>query len=159
MSTVYDYLLDTNIISYLVDKGRAQNELVSEQLLRSINKESRLHVSVVTIGELEYGCEVHKKDVIRKNIFDFLDTRFNIINVTRHTAQCYGEIRAALFEKFSPKGLRHGLRPEQLKDPVTATELGIDENDLWLVSQAYERNLIFVTADKTVHLRDVVGSK
>lgn len=41
-------------------------------------------------------------------------------------------------------------------DPISALALGIDENDLWLVSQAAEMNLVFVTKDGMHKIRDAV---
>ena len=37
-----------------------------------------------------------------------------------------------------------------------ARELGIDENDLWIVAQAVERNLVLVTSDKMWRIRETV---
>jgi tRNA(fMet)-specific endonuclease VapC len=65
-------------------------------------------------------------------------------------------IRASLFEKYAPREIRRrGLRPEQLVDPVTSRELGIQENDIWLAAQALEFNLVFVTNDTMERIRDV----
>ncbi len=47
-------------------------------------------------------------------------------------------------------------RAEQLCDPITGRELGIDENDLWIVAQAAERNLVLVTHDKIVRIREAL---
>jgi predicted nucleic acid-binding protein len=40
------------------------------------------------------------------------------------------------------------MRPEQLVEPVTGLELGIDENDLWIAAQSLAYNLTLVTADQ-----------
>lgn len=42
-------------------------------------------------------------------------------------------------------------------DPVTAKELGIDENDLWIAAQSIEHNLILVSNDKMARIREVAG--
>jgi len=39
-------------------------------------------------------------------------------------------------------------RPEDLLDRTTSRELGIQENDLWIVSVAVQYNLRFITGDK-----------
>lgn len=39
---------------------------------------------------------------------------------------------------------------------TTAPELGIDENDLWIVAQAVERNLVLVTSDKMRRIRKTI---
>ncbi len=70
----------------------------------------------------------------------------------------YGDLRARLFEKFAPKKRRRkGLRPEELIDPVTAKELGIQENDLWIAAQAIERNLVLVTNDAMARIQEVAS--
>jgi tRNA(fMet)-specific endonuclease VapC len=70
----------------------------------------------------------------------------------------YGDLRARLFEKFAPKKRRRkGLRPEELVDPVTAKELGIQENDLWIAAQAIERNLVLVTNDAMARIQEVAS--
>jgi predicted nucleic acid-binding protein len=69
--------------------------------------------------------------------------------IDKHVTPEYGRIRAMLFEKYGPKGKRiSGLRPEQLIDPVTSLELKIQENDLWIVSQAVTRDFTLVTNDR-----------
>jgi len=71
------------------------------------------------------------------------------IVIDKHVARDYGRIRARLFEKYGPKEKKKkGLRPEQLSDPVTSLQLKIQENDLWIVSQAVARNFILVTNDR-----------
>jgi tRNA(fMet)-specific endonuclease VapC len=73
------------------------------------------------------------------------------------TSPSYGTIRARLFERFAPKDKkRKGLRAEELVDPVTSRALGIQENDIWLAAQALERNLVLVTNDSIVHIKEVV---
>lgn len=90
----------------------------------------------------------------------FITDEFPLVaHVTEHTAEHYGSIRAHLVEQFGPrKGWGDKRRAEQLCDPITALSLGIDENDLWLVSQAAEMNLTFVTKDGMVRIRDAVAS-
>jgi predicted nucleic acid-binding protein len=40
------------------------------------------------------------------------------------------------------------------EDPVTGHQLGIDENDLWIAAQAVEHNLVLITSDKLLKLRE-----
>jgi predicted nucleic acid-binding protein len=80
-----------------------------------------------------------------------------VLKVSRHTAEPYGRIRAALFDKLGPKSRKSKKkRAEELCDPTTGRELGIDENDLWIVAQAAERNLVLVTHDKMVPIREAL---
>jgi predicted nucleic acid-binding protein len=69
--------------------------------------------------------------------------------IDKHVSRDYGRIRARLFEKYGPKDKKKkGLRPEQLIDPVTSLQLGIQENDLWIVSQAITKDFTLVTNDR-----------
>jgi len=76
-----------------------------------------------------------------------------------HTARTYGELRALLFDKYAQKKKRSGLRPEQLFDPATSLELGIQENDLWIAAQAMVKNLTLVTSEKLRRISEVAGDK
>jgi len=68
-------------------------------------------------------------------------------NFRIHTANTYGELRSLLFDKYAPNDKRKkNLRPEQLVDPITSLELGIQENDLWIAAQA-------IRWERTTHRR------
>lgn len=82
--------------------------------------------------------------------------------IDKHVTRDYGRIRAKLFEKHGPKEKKKkGLRPEQLVDPVTSLQLRIQENDLWIVSQAITRDFVLVTNDRRSlrPLREVAGDE
>ena len=103
------------------------------------------------------GGAGHKRDEFVK----FVKARLpQILPVSKHSAEPYGQIRAKLFDKFPPRdGWTKKRRTEQLYDPATAREFGIDENDLWIMAQALERNLILVTNDRMQKLRETVPSR
>ena len=83
-----------------------------------------------------------------------------ILPITHHTANHYGTLRARLFNKFAPSAKKgKSQRPEQLRDPVSGRELGIQENDLWIAAQAIERNLVLVSNDKLARIREVVAEE
>ncbi len=152
-----DYLLDTCVWSDWHDPKK--NSYVLERLQK--NRDVRLHVSAVTLGELQYGYDVLAEREQRElgNVCEFVhQQRPKRVPVDRHVAREYGRVRAVLFERFAPRDKkRHGLRPEQLRDPVTSLELGIQENDLWIVAQAITRELTLVTNDKLARIREVAG--
>jgi len=79
-----------------------------------------------------------------------------VLDIRKTTRLYYGDIRARLFEKYAPREKRRRrLRPEQLINPATSRELGIQENDLWLVAQALEFHLVLVTNDAIQQIRDL----
>ena len=161
MTGVDGYLLDTCIIRYWYDERKEQHPNVVARI-QALPDDTPLRVSAITLGEMEYGHRaVSATDTPVQAAFRrFIGDRFPwgfVLNITSDTASYYGLIRARLFEKFSPRRKRNGLRPSQLIDPVTAKELGIQENDLWIAAQGTERNLVLVTNDPMPRIREVVS--
>ena len=152
------YLLDTNILTYLFDPSDKRHAAAQERL-SALPPDAPIYVSAVTLGEIEYGhrCEGSEDTDKQQQFNTFLKgTCPQVLDVRGSTRLPYGGLRAKLFDRYAPAGLRRkGLRPEQLVDPVTSKELGIQENDLWLAAQAMEYNLILVSNDKMNRIRDV----
>ncbi len=72
-----------------------------------------------------------------------------VLDVTRHTASNYAELKANLAKTYLAKWMRKD-RPrwvENWVDKATGQHLQVDENDLWICAQAREHDLILVTAD------------
>jgi predicted nucleic acid-binding protein len=154
------YLLDTQTITYWFD-GPAGNYPAVDAAVRGLPAESPLYVSAITLGEIEYGHAVNiaGAGMKRDEFLKFLRQRLpQVLDVSHHTSEPYGRVRSRLVEKIPPPGgWGKKRRAEQLYDPVAARELGIDENDLWIVAQAIERNLVLVTHDRMKRIRDVLA--
>lgn len=153
------YLLDTNIVRFWFDPTRTEHDRVRSRI-EALPEDAPLTISAITLGEIEYGHRAlgEAGDPERERIFlEFVESRLpTILNVERHTRTSYGSLRAKLFEKYAPKERRKkGLRPEQLIDPTSSKELGIQENDLWIAAQALEHNLVLVSHDNMTRLRKV----
>lgn len=155
------YLLDTNVIRHWFDSESGSfPEVKTSADARAAD--SPLYVSAITLGEMEYGHARNPSGAgaKRDEFIRFVRRRLpQILEVSRHTAEPFGRIRAKLETRYPPKGgwpKKTKRRPEKLYDPVAARELGIDENDLWIVAQAVERNLILVTSDKMRRIREAV---
>ena len=121
--------------------------------IAALPEESPLRISAITLGEIEYGHRAEAKGPplpIQKQFHRFVrNIDPMVLRVGEHTAEHYGILRAALFEKYAPKDAKRKIkRPEQLIDPITSKELGIQENDLWICAQALEHRLVLVTHDK-----------
>jgi tRNA(fMet)-specific endonuclease VapC len=152
-----DYLLDTNILKYWYDPRCAEhtNVLARIKSTRTPAPESgyvsRLFISVVTRGEIKYGHRVVlKPDAATQAAYEkFVREQCpEPLELTAHEAEQYGDLRAWLFNNFSPKTKRsNARRVEELVDPTTARELGVQENDLWIAAQAMTLNLTLVTHD------------
>lgn len=154
-----DFLLDTNILTYWFDtENDSEQHANLQRKLKSLSSFARLSISVISWGEIDYGYSLnHKSHETEFRKFIKGVTPWSI-EIDRHTAKEYGELRARLFEKYAPKHKRtKGLRPEQLIDPATSLELGIQENDLWIAAQAISRNLTLVTNDAMKRIREIAG--
>lgn len=130
--------------------------------VQKLPSDSILSISIISWGEVAYGHKVESpvETPIQVEFNQFIKSkRPKTFEIDIHTANKYGELRALLFEKFVSKGKKKkNLRPEQLVDPVTSLELGLQENDLWIAAQAITRNLTLITNDKLIRIRDVAGN-
>jgi predicted nucleic acid-binding protein len=161
-----DYLIDTNIWEYWFNPSKEPSHGNVLKLIDKIKQEeSRLWISVITWGEIEYGyCSMKEKERSLETEFrQFVNDRSpKVYDIDKHVAATYGQIRTMLFEKYAPEEKkRKGKRPEQLVDPVTAKELGIQENDLWIIAQAVTKDMVLVTNDKKLirPIVEILGSK
>lgn len=152
------YLIDTQTICYWFDGTKFP---AVQAAAEARSADSPLYISAITLGEIYYGHSAHpggigpKRDEFLKFVRDKLP---QILPISHHTAEPYGLVRAHLAAKFPPPGgWNKKRRTEEMYDPVAARELGIDENDLWIMAQAIERNLILVTNDKMRRIREIIS--
>ncbi|MCH8880886.1 MAG: PIN domain-containing protein [Planctomycetes bacterium] len=155
-----DFLLDTMTICYWFDETSPFHKSVRRTADAISTFGSQVCVSVVTLGEIEYGRAANpggmggRLDEYSRFVRELLP---RMLEVSKHTAEPYGRVRAKLVDRFPPPGgWSKKKRAEQLYDPIAAREFGFDENDLWLVAQAIERNLVLVTSDKMTHIKEAV---
>lgn len=152
-----DYLLDANILSYWYDARCNEYAKVAGRVKAArqpdpqTNYVSRLFVSVVTLGEIEYGHRVtHAPDPAKQAAYaKFVREQCPVaLEMTKDVAEHYGEMRAWLFNNCGPNAKKSkAKRAEELVNPSTGKELGIQENDLWIAAQAKTHNLVLVTHD------------
>ncbi len=153
------FLLETCIWSYWFDVKREQHVNVKSHV-QKLPSDSILGISIISWGEVFYCHKAESSDEtpIQVEYIQFIKSKRPMtFEIDIHTANKYGELRALLFEKYVPKKRKSGLRPEQLIDPVTSRELGIQENDLWIAAQAMVRNMTLATDDKLSRIREVAG--
>jgi len=163
---VTDYLLDTNHLAYWYDQNRREHEKVVGriQALRQGGPAGeyvpRLFISVVTVGEIEYGHRVTNTGNPAEQAQYSAFVREQCpqpLDITDHVARQYGEFRAWLFNTYRDRKKRtKARRPEELVDPATARELGIQENDIWIAAQAITYNLVLVTHDTRPHFKSLL---
>lgn len=151
------YLLDTNVLAALFTPS-SPFHAAARRRLEKIDRHL-VFVSAIALGEMEFGIAVGPPSneaelaEFRRRVKTELA---QVLPVGPSTAESYGELRRRLFERCSPKDTRtRKKRIEQLVDPVTAMQLTIEENDLWMASQAMETNMTFVSQDKMSAIADV----
>ena len=93
------YLLDSNICIFLI---RNKTLLLRERI--KMYSPSLLHLSVITVAELEYGAAKSKTPVKEHQaVLDFVSP-FKIIDFKPNDAENFGLIRAYLEKKGTPIG-------------------------------------------------------
>ena len=153
------YLLDTCIWSYWFNPNTPQHERVLQHAEHFAHG-SIIGMSVITCGEIEFGWRWQGN--VEAAYRQFLEAKNpKLFDIDKHVAAEYGQLKTLLLRAYSPWG-KQGTPPprlNQLTDPVTAEELGVDENDLWIAAQAIVRNLVLVTNDRLARIRAVAADR
>lgn len=128
------YLLDTNHCSLIL----LENSMIFDCVERV--GESNISTTIVTVGELMFMAENSKyREQNLTRVEEFL-ADIRVYYVDEKTAKIYGQIKASLIKGFGPK--------EKTKRKTTKiTQLGFDENDLWITAIAIRNKLTLVSAD------------
>jgi len=152
------YLLDTSVASWVWD-GMNQNHAAAQSRLTELG-DAPVFVCAVTLGEIEYGLGVSPAmDPQRHAAVRSAMAGYQVLPIDHHTARTYGEIRTALFKQWAPRDRRGRMTkkvPEDLVEPTTGKTLGIQENDLWIVSVAVQYDLRLVTSDQAEGMHRVL---
>jgi tRNA(fMet)-specific endonuclease VapC len=129
------YLLDTNHCSRLI-LGDASLILRLSEIPRD-----RIYTCAIVAGELINMAEQSQQRT--QNILlvkNFLNGIY-IYSLDSGTADIYGNLKAAVFDKFAP-------RDKNKRRKFTVQNIGFGENDLWIAATAIQHNLTIITADR-----------
>jgi tRNA(fMet)-specific endonuclease VapC len=129
------FLLDSNQISRIL-----QGDKRMERHVARIGVES-LTTSVVVVGELYYMA--HASSRVRENLeeVDIVLKGFTILTVDKQTANVYAAIKDACYRKFGPK-------EKKRRSQVTPAQVGLQDNDFWILASAIRHNCTLVSADR-----------
>lgn len=111
------YLLDTNILSDLIDEPKGS---VRSRIERA--EEDSISTSIICAGELRFGVEKKRSARLVTRVEQLLDS-ITILPLDGETDRIYGRERAALEARGTPIGA----------------------NDLWIAAHALALGLILVT--------------
>jgi tRNA(fMet)-specific endonuclease VapC len=128
------YLLDTNHCSAII--------LGEPNVIRRISEvgENNIATCVIVQGELTFMMEKsQRKETNLAQLAEFLED-IRIYHITEETATIYGQIKADLFNQFAPKD-------KNKRRKTKVTDLGFDENDIWIAAIAVQNNLTVVSRD------------
>jgi tRNA(fMet)-specific endonuclease VapC len=128
------YLLDTNHCSGAI--------LANANILRRLAEveNSLIATCVIVQGELIDMAERSQRQEGNLGLVKRFLEGIYIYNVDPMTADIYGSLKAATFAQFGPK-------EKSKRRKTKITELGFDENDLWIAAIAMQHNLTIVSAD------------
>jgi tRNA(fMet)-specific endonuclease VapC len=114
---VLKYLLDTNIVIYLIKHRPPQaREIFNRQ-------QGRMAISAITLAELIHGAEKSSDPPSNLDVVEDFCSRLAVLPYTAQAAQHYGAIRAALEREGRPIGV----------------------NDLHIAGHARSEGLVLVT--------------
>lgn len=156
MRIVNFYLLDTCIISNLYDPRRKKHSDV-RSAIEALDPASPQFLSVIVLAELLFGLRMAEstgQDLTHiRSTIERADEGRRLAKIGYHTSESYGEVKSQLALHWINPEAKRPRWPEDWKDRVTAKNLQIDENDLWLVAQAVERNYVLLTSDTNLKER------
>ncbi len=114
------FLIDTNVISEI--RKKQINKGVKKFLNTIVDKNYKLYISVITIGELRRGIELirHRGDIKQANqlekwlVIILTEYQDNIIEIDEDVAQLWGKLRSphpenALDKQIAATALIHDL--------------------------------------------------
>ena len=128
------YLLDTNHCSAII--------LGEPNVIKRVQEvgEDNIFTCVIVQGELTFMMEKsQRREDNLAQLAQFLED-IRIYRITEETATIYGQIKAALINQFAPK-------EKSKRRKAKVTDLGFDENDIWIAAIALQNNLTIVSRD------------
>lgn len=146
------YLLDTSILIALVDPGNILHSVVA-RTIDAMSGDDLQYVSAISIGEIQTGVasveRIHGRVPAHAHQVLTSAQARTLLAVNTQVATTYGDLKAALVSTYMPKASKNKA-PAHLEDWIdhaTGKRLGINENDLWICAQGFERDLHILSCD------------
>jgi predicted nucleic acid-binding protein len=144
------YLFDTSALSTYYHEQHKHHAITKAEIDR-LPAATLQFVSPISLAEIEFGIKL--AELQGANALAELRERLERIRaharlpITHHTSQAYAHLRSSLASRVNvtKKGRPRWL--EDWVDTASARKLQIDENDLWIAAQAFERDLTLLTLD------------
>ncbi|MEZ2248305.1 type II toxin-antitoxin system VapC family toxin [Microcoleus sp.] len=129
------FLLDTNHCSYAL----LSNTQILDRLA-NLGDESIATCTIVKGELIDMAARSQQRQANLALVQRFLLGLY-IYPIDETTAEIYGNLKAAVFDRYAPKDKAQRRR-------TNMTQLGIGENDLWIAAVAIQHQLTLVTADR-----------
>lgn len=129
------FLLDTNHCSYAI----LGNSQVLDHLA-NLGDESIATCTIVKGELIDMAARSQQRQANLALVQRFLIGLY-IYPIDETTAEIYGNLKAAVFDRYAPQERSQRRR-------TNITQLGIGENDLWIVAVTLQHQLTLVTTDK-----------
>jgi predicted nucleic acid-binding protein len=155
------YLLDTSVISAIVNTSSHGHAEAVAFRSKHEGEEQRLFVCVISLAEMRFGLGLVEGRTPKPSEADLQLVRQRIhaaaqisepLEVTTHVAREQGILRAKWAWECSPTkaaaGKLKGAAPERWSDDWPATALQITENDIWIAAVALTHDMTVVALDK-----------
>ncbi len=158
------YLLDTNIVSYLVCGLNHDGSTKGINVLkhyRAHENNAAIFICAAVTGEIEYGLKVAPSPsaTMQQEVRNVLGAFPVVLALDKHIASNqYAALRSDIFKKYATKNQKYRAKTRYIEewcDPATGKSLGVNENDVWIVAVSLAHNLTLVTADKMDHIKAV----
>jgi predicted nucleic acid-binding protein len=147
------FLLDTSVLIALVDPAHVLHATATAAL-DAMDRDDLQFVSAVSIGEIRTGVSsvqnIHGRTPIYANQVLAAAQERALLSINTQVALTYGDLKAAMVSTFMQKASKN-KSPAHIEDWInhaTGKRLGINENDLWICAQAFERDLHVITCDR-----------
>jgi len=147
------YLLDTSVLIALVDPKHVLHH-AAQQAIAAMTDADLQFVSAISIGEIRTGVasvqRIHGRTPVHATQTLAGAQARTLLTVSVHVAEAYGDLKAAMVAHFMPKASK-AKPPAHLEDWInhaTGKRLAVNENDLWICAQAFERDLHVLTCDQ-----------
>lgn len=149
------YLIETSALSAYLQDNHAHHSHAKAAFL-SLTKGVEQFASVVTVAEMEFGLKqviangAHERQIAAVSARIAVVRNYAPLALTHHTATAYSELKSLLAQHTQPNTNKQRLNRfiELWQDSNTGSQLGIDENDLWIAAQAKERDFTVVAGDR-----------
>lgn len=128
------YLLDTNHCSLIFLKNQTVLDYIREV------GEQNLATTIITVGELTYMAENSRYQSENLTRLEEFLADIKIYYIDDKTAKIYGQIKSGLINKFGPK-------QKTKRQTTKISQLGFDENDVWIAAIGIRNQLTLVSAD------------